>query len=136
MIDWNPLSNNSKSKYKILYKINQILKYTIEFMLCYYWDYATIKKLWCAIFKFSTVWVFTSEYGVYRRKSLKHNLFFQLLLISMSYTDIPISFTLFEDSDPLACALCKFMLTHAQDSYLLSIWRLLLTLLIYVTLLN
>ena len=28
----------------------------------------------------------------------------------MSYTDIPISLTLFEDSDPLTCALCQYIL--------------------------
>ena len=54
----------------------------------------------------------------------------------MYHTDIPISLTLIEDSDPLTCALYKFMLNHAQDSYLLSIWRLLLTLLVNVVSLN
>ena len=36
----------------------------------------------------------------------------------MSHTDIPIFLTFFEDSDPLTCALYKYVLTHAQDSYL------------------
>ena len=54
----------------------------------------------------------------------------------MSRTDIQVSLTLFEDRNPLICALYKFMLTHAQDSYLLSIWRLLLALLVYVAFLN
>ena len=54
----------------------------------------------------------------------------------MYHTDIPVSLTLIEDSDPFTCALYKFMLNHAQDSYLLSIWRLLLTLLVNVVSLN
>ena len=41
----------------------------------------------------------------------------------MSRTDIPFSLTLLEDRDPLTCALYKFMLTPAQGSYLLSIWK-------------
>ena len=50
----------------------------------------------------------------------------------MSHTDIPISVPWFEDSDPLAYALYKFMLTRAQDSYFFSIWRQFQTLLVYV----
>ena len=73
---------------------------------------------------------FHGRFGIYGIKSLKYNVFFQLLL--MSRTDIPNFLTLLEDRDPLTYALYKFILTHAQDSYLLSIWRLLLTLLVYV----
>ena len=54
----------------------------------------------------------------------------------MSHTDIPISLALFEDNDLLPCSLYKFMLTYAQDSYLLSIWRLLLMPLVYVAFLK
>ena len=136
MINWNSLWNNSKFIDKILYKTNSWNIHTISFILCYYWDYVLLETSAVPVFKFSIVWVFTSDYGICRIKSLKRDLFFQLLLISMSYKDIPISFTLFEDSDLLTCALYRFMLTHAQDSYLLSLWRLLLTLLVYVALLN
>ena len=38
-----------------------------------------------------------------QKKNLKHNFFYQLLLISISHTDIPIFCTLFEDSDLLTC---------------------------------
>ena len=51
--------------------------------------------------------------GIYRIKSLKLlNLYFQLLVISMSQADISISLTLFRDRDLLTCALYKFMSTH------------------------
>ena len=53
--------------------------------LCYYW-----KVVVCHIQIFNCV--FTSDYGIYRMKSLKHNLFSELLLIDMSHTDIPILF--------------------------------------------
>ena len=98
--------------------------------LCYYW-----KVVVCHIQIFNCL-SFHLRYSIYRINSIKHNLFFQLLLISVSHRDIPISFTLLEDRDSLTCALYKFMLTHAQVSYLLSIWKLLLTLQVYVAFLN
>ena len=129
MIDWNSLWNNSRFIDKILWKINQLSKYSyykIHTMLllgpCYYWKVVVyhIHIFNCLSFYFSMV----------------SKLFFQLLLISMSRRNIPISLTLCEDRDPLTGAFYKFMLTHAQDSYFLSIWRLLLTLLFYVNFLK
>ena len=68
MIDWNFLWNNSRFIDKVLYTINQLLKYScyiIHTMLL-------LENSGFAIFIFQTVWVFTKDFDCYGIKSLKY----------------------------------------------------------------